>query len=308
MSGSEPKQRLVALDVGEVSIVDHPANEAPFVVTKAKTPAATAGDTTVTTDANVNKSGGVLLDPYTASVATLNAMRDCIYSLGDKLRDPSKLDDAKGEIERIRTMLDNAQQFAAMVTKAATDITAEVTKAKGEGKKAPPFMKEEMTKLVSTLKEAMGDDDDEETKTTKAIEAVEVILKAGKAQFSKERMAKLHEVFTHIGTMMKDADGEAFQKAVAAWTTPAPAAPAKVETPVVAKADEAVGAAAPAWFTGAMDGVKKALESATEATQAVTKRVEAIEKTEAVSKALPNNGTDNVKPVQKSESIWKGIV
>lgn len=303
MTVTEPKQRLVALDVGEVSIVDHPANEAPFVVTKSKSGTVAGQD--------VIKAMGVSLDPYTATMATINAVRDCVYSLADKLRDPSKLDDAKAEIERINLMLDHASQFSALITKAVTEITAEVTKAKEGGKKMPAFMKEEVAKLAEMVK-GMGDEED----VAKALDSsIEAVMKAGKAQFSKERMAKLAEVFNHIGSMYKEADMDGFVKAVGAWQTPAaPAAvaaapatpaPAAVET---AKAGEAsVGAQAPAWFSTAIENLAKKVDGATEAAVAVTKRVDAIEKTEAVSKALPHGDGDG-KPVQKAENIWKGVV
>lgn len=402
MSGSEPKQRLVDLDVGEVSIVDVPANEEPFVMTKAAwstafindlpdssflyiepggkkdedgktTPRslrhfpykdgegkvdmphlnnalsripqsnlpddvkaqATARAQHAKEEQTVNKAVGVMLDPSTATYATLNAMRDCIYRLGDKLRDPSDLDEAKAEIERIRAMLDSAQEFATMVNKAMTEITAEVTKAKGDGKKMPAFMKEQMSKLLETIKAAMGDgepDADDETKKTE--KALETISKAGKAQFSKERMAKLHDAFVHMGTMYKEADAAAFQKAVEAWTAkPAtsesgggavdsgggttgtntgagkPATPANGSA---VKAGESVGAEAPAWFTKSMEDIQKSITEVKETTQAVSKRVEKVEKVEAVSKALGEDRDDNTNKVQKSNgkqpSIFKGII
>lgn len=319
MSGSAAKQRLVALDIGEVSIVDNPANEERFVVTKAK------GSNTSET------SMGVTLDPAVAANVTFQYLQDMMWEAGKELREGNQAE-AMAKMERITAMLEQVKQFTAAVTKAATDIATEVTKAKDgdKDKKVPAFMKEALKGAIETLKGAMGDDE-EDTEEAKTEKALQVILKAGKAQFSKERMAKLHDAFTHMGTMYKEADAEGFAKTLEKWAAkPASAATdsgsategggtkgtnvdaGTAATPANGSAVKAgegpVGADAPAWFTKGMEGLNSALAAVKTEVSAVTKRVDAVEKVEAVSKALPNNGTDNVQVKKSEPSIWTGVV
>lgn len=343
MNPSGAKQRLVAIDVGEVSLVDHPANEEPWVVTKAIAPEGSVTTVTKTED------GSMQLDPYTATSATLDAMQNVMWRLREKLTDPGKLAEAKQEIERIQTMIDKVSEFNSLVTKATTDLKSIVTKATaeadpkaGKGKKVPAFMKEAMKSMVESLKAMMEEDDggenDGDEATTKA---VAVILKAGKAQFSKERMGKMHEAFKHIGSLLKEADEDSFKKAISQWDAkpataqtggsanspgsgpntsgpnmdePKPADNANNSLSANKAGEGAAGAqasGAPAWFDKAIDNLKKDIsgqvtEQVSKAVGDVTKRVEAVEKTEAVSKSL-TQGTDG-KPVEKANSIWKGIL
>lgn len=306
MSTDAPKQRLVALAVGEVSLVDHPANEEEFVVTKNL-------NQPVPTDAEIAKA---MLDPYTAQAVTMDAAVRCMYNLADKMRDPSKLGEAQAEIERIKTMLDAAQTLAAQVTKSIDEFETNilVKNADGDKKKMPPWMKERMTKLVESIKTMMDEpapDATPEQKATKALELLggigELIVtaKAGKAQFSKERTSKLMEALSSFAGMMKEADGDAFTAFLSSFAAPA----AKQEpAPTTPPAGEA-----PAWFSSAIEGLTKSVKEAADAAKAaqtsvteVSKRVEAVEKVEAVSKALPNNGNDNVK--KNEPSIWTGIL
>lgn len=326
MAVTGAKQRLLAIDVGEVSIVDHPANQEDFVVKKA-----------------IDTVG---LDPFTATHATLCAMRELVYRLGDKLGDPSKIADAQAEFERIKAMLANAQQFSALINKSIGEITVEVTKAKkddakddkdgkkGKGK-VPAFMKEEMAKFISTLKD-MSDDDSEDdseesTKTAKALDTIVSVSKKGVKQLSKERLTKLKEAFKHMGSLIKEADpdgyGDMYKDMTKDIDTGKPADPQtggqaidngnptgegavsqpKAATPAngsANKAGEAAGAQAPAWFSGAIDNLKKDLGG--QITE-VSKRVEAVEKVEAVSKALPHGGADG-QPVVKKDNLWKGLI
>jgi len=316
MSAAEQaKQRLVAIDVGEVSIVDRPANEEPFVVTKSLE--APVGDSN--SDSSVNKAGGgVTLDPYTAASVTTRAAQDLLWRIQDKMGDPSKAADVAADIERLKSMVAAAQEFQTLINKSLEPVTTLVSKAKEADDKdkpkgkLPAFMKEALAKLRDSIK-AMDDepDGDEEAATAKALE---VILKAGQKQFSKERLGKLAEAFKHIAGMYKTVDNEGFTKALEEWTAkPATAQSGggandgggattqpdpKAATPAngsVNKSDEA-----PAWFTKAMTEIK-------EGQTAVTKRIDAIEKTDAVSKALGDNTTSS-QPVEKQKSIWTGVL
>jgi hypothetical protein len=313
MSGTPAQQRLVSLDVDEVSLVGVPANEEPFVVTKSKT--------------QESAVAGVTLDPLVAQEVTLNSLQNLVWEVGRDLSDPAKRDAAMAKLERAHKMIDQVKQFTAAVTKAAAEIPVEVQKAKDgdKDKKVPAFMKAELSKLLDVIKAAMGEDEeeDEDAKTTKALATV-ATLKAGKAQFSKERLSKLDEAFKHLGEMYKGADESGFTKAIESWTAkPAsgktdsgsatqgggPTGPNTAQPQPATPANGSVnksGEEAPAWFTAQMASVTKALDEVKGATSAVAARVEAVEKTEAVSKAL-TQGTDG-KPVEKQGSIWKGIL
>lgn len=296
MTDSVAKQRLVEINVGEVSLVDRPANEEKFVVTKNK-------------DGQQVSVAKAELDAHTATYVTLDAMRDCLYELASKLRDPSKIGEAQAEVERIKIMLDSASALAQEISKSIDDFNTVlptlIAKAKDDkdGKKpVPPWMKEKMQKLAETLKAAAEEGDDPEASVDKALVNIVNIAKGGKKQFSKERTAKLVEALNGLSGMVKDADPEAFGNWVQAFTAKATEEP---KAAPAAKSDEA-----PAWFSTAIEGLKKDVDAkitkVAESTTEVTKRLEAVEKVEAVSKALPANGTD--KPVQKADSMWKGIL
>jgi hypothetical protein len=328
MSASSAKQRLVAIDVGEVSIVDHPANEAPFVVTKS-----IEGAPVTISDQPVVKSDGVMLDPATAADVTLQAARNLMYRVSDSISDPAKTAENQANLTRIMTMMQNATTFIAMVNKAMEPVVTEVAKAKDAEEKdkpkgkLPAFMKEALAKVQEAIKGLDPDaaaEDDEATKTTKAIE---IILKAGKAQFSKDRMSKLHEAFKHMGSLYKEADLEGFQKAMDEWAAkPATAQSGgeaasggggttgtNVNAPKPATASEASANKAMEDVAKALAGITKSVTDLAAGQAAlitgqteVTKRVETIEKVEAISKSLPQ-GTDG-KPVVKQASMWKGIL
>lgn len=292
---AQPKQRLLEILVGEVSLVDHAANTHKFVVTKRNTEAAME---------DVQKAQ---LDPHTASIVTLNAVRDCLYSVTDKLRDPSKLGEASAEIERIKTMLDNAATLAQEISKSVDAFSELVVKAK-DGKKMPPWMKDQMRKLHDTVKAAMDDDDEDEDKAERAEKSITTSVatfKAGKPQLSRERAGKLTAAFKDLGDMVKAADGEGFSKMVAEW-----AGAAKTENtpaPVTTAPSQSTVSEPPAWFSSAIEGLSKTLKDATAKVESVTKRVETIEKSEAVSKSLPQDGTTNVAKAAEP-NIWAGIL
>ena len=260
-AADQAKQRLVAIDVGEVSIVDRPANEEPFVVTKSLE--ATVGDSN--SNSSVNKAGGgVTLDPYTAASVTTRAAQDLLWRIQDKMGDPSKAADVAADIERLKSMVAAAQEFQTLINKSMEPVTSLITKAKEADDKdkpkgkLPAFMKDALAKLRESIK-AMDDEPDGDEETAKALET---ILKAGQKQFSKERLGKLAEAFKHIAGMYKTVDSDGFTKAM----------------------------------TEIKDGQT-----------AVTKRIDAIEKTDAVSKALGDTNTSS-QPVEKQKSIWTGIL
>lgn len=161
MSGNDAKQRLLAIRVGEVSLVDNAANEREFLVVKAIDDSGAKGDaamamletliqkhnldaesanklrgviksrfiegkmTTNTKTEPVNKAEMVGLDPYTAMNVTLQSVRDRIWAVSDKLREGENLSQATSLVEEIKTMLDSAQQLATQVTKSIADFTGE---------------------------------------------------------------------------------------------------------------------------------------------------------------------------------------
>lgn len=322
MSAAEQaKQRLVAIDVGEVSIVDRPANEEPFVVTKSLE--APVGDSN--SDSTVNKAGGgVTLDPYTAASVTTRAAQDLLWRIQDKMGDPSKAADVAADIERLKSMVAAAQEFQTLINKSLEPVTTLVTKAKEADDKdkpkgkLPAFMKEALAKLRESLKAMDDEPDGDEGDVAKALE---VIAKAGQKQFSKDRLAKLAEAFKHMGAMYKEADAEGFKKSVEEWTAkPATATTGgsavegggattqpdpKAATPAngsVNKSDDA-----PAWFTKAMAEVAGKVDALTTTQATVAKRVDAIEKTDAVSKALGDTNTSSA-PVEKSKGFWTGVL
>jgi hypothetical protein len=276
----------------------------------------------------------VQLDPFTASKVTLDAARDLMWRLSDKLGDPSKIADAKAELERIKTMLDKAASFSTLISKTIGDITAEVTQARKDAKdgdpkgkkKVPPFMKEDMKKLLDTVKAMMDEDDEEGDETEKALA---VITKAGKAQFSKGRLSKLHEAMKHMASLYKEADPDGYKKAIKDLDDVKPAdaqsggsanedSPNGTKGPNVDAAKPSTGqtsdsankgtagvgagTGAPQWFDSAIQGLTKSLNDKIDGLAgtvgAVTKRVEAVEATETVSKALNKN----------KENIWKGVL
>lgn len=305
MSG-EAKQRLVAIEVGEVSMVDRPANEEVFVVTKAMD----APEFKEQITALIRKAEGVLMHPSVAMYATQDAMRDAMYCLIDKLRDPSKLMEATAEVERIKSMLDAAVTLSATVSKSVETFLAEVNKAKADGgeddkkggKKMPPWMKAQMKSLIETLKGMSEEDDAPDEQMSKALSTIETVAKGGKAQFSKERMAKLKEATGTMLGMMKDADGSGFEEFMKPYI-PAPAAVAApaATAPVVAtaKTEEA-----PSWFSNAIENLTKKVD---DKLAPVTKRLDDMERATATTKTLTEDGM-KVEKKAGGESLWKGVV
>lgn len=272
MSDAAAKQRLMTVIVGEVSLVDMPANECDFLTVK-----------------NTDGAAGA----------------------------PTATHESQPETQ----LMHIAQETAQTLNKSVADFIAAVEKAAKEGdgdKKMPPWMKEEMKKLLDTVKAFMGEDASAAENIT--LSADGTVLAKGLKQFSKERVSKLIESFKSLATMVKEVDSEGFASAVAAFSPAtsqpmgsagqlAPAVKAAEPAPVVApapKADEV-----PAWaaqLTATIGEINKNLTG-------VAARVEAVEKGQAGTKSLaetppaPKPGEEigpDGKPVTKS--FWKGVL
>lgn len=342
MSG-DAKQRLMSILVGEVSLVDHPANEVDFLIAKSlegltgddaekmlevmiekcKVDATKADQLravlkTRTTEAPVADNNaavptskaslvGVQLDPYTAVEVTLNAARSRLYDVQDALREGKDPAAASAKLEEIKTMLDNAANLSSTITKSVTDFTAgigavvaEVTKADKDGKKQklPPWMAEKLKALNEELTKWLVEDGAVTAPTEKAVEDVLAdVVKAGKAQFSKERLAKLKEGLAGMAGILKEADGEGY----AAWHGALAPTPPAAE---VAKAAPAAGAPA---IDPAMTEVLKQLGTIGATLSGLATRVESVEKANATSNALPEKGATEVEKA-KPKSLFTGVV
>lgn len=263
MSTDDPKQRLTAIRVGEVSLVDAPANEVEFIVIKG-------------------------LNSVPEAVDSKQAAQEVI-----KMADADKTKPTPASTSA------TAEETAALIK--SVDSIEALTK----GKKMPPELKERMEKLRATLKEFGADEDEDEDKGVKKADVIGdsdvvlrpdgvIVMKGGK-QFTKERLTKLKESITGLVGMLKDVDADTFGQMFAGFNPPAPVAPAVTSAAPapapVAKADDAP----PAWA-----------KAMTETLEAVTKRLDNVEKGATVPKALPQDGND--KPVVKQKGLWTGVI
>jgi hypothetical protein len=299
MSDDAAKQRLMSVIVGEVSLVDHPANEEEFILMKA-----------IEDSGKQGAEATRLLDELIAKSNLDNAAKQSLRKFIVDSVIPAPAPVNKTDIERTsdmttqQTAVQQTNDLQQAVAKGFADFIAMIEKATkgddedkdGKGKKPmPPWMKEEMKKLAETLKGLVDDGDDGAV----ILQADGSAVAKGLKQFSKDRLQKLKDSLGTLAGMVKEIDSTGFAEFIAAFT-PAPAVQANPGAQQVAKAE-----GTPTWVKEIQSGFADLTKSLT----GLASRVEAVEKGAAVPKDLGGDGKNGGdKPVEKSKSFWHGVV
>jgi len=286
MSAKEAKQRLMALRVGEVSLVDNPANEEEFLVVK-------------NLEDKMSDVERVESNPETEPPA-------------------SEEQDVEKAIKVLVTALEKAKSKTAkefppgFIPGKPGKKPDEDEMPVDQQKALPPPLMAAMKKLMdmmSAMMEKAGkpypyaeegkrknlDAEPESGTTVHVSESGEIIVKSKK--FTGERLAKIKDALGPLLQLMKEVDPEGFATLMAAGV-----------------ASGTPGGELPAVATHSMPtGIQKSLEPIAESitkmmtvVEGVAKRVEALETGTAVTKTLPAGGNDN--PTAPKKSIWANVL
>lgn len=294
MSDDAAKQRLMSVIVGEVSLVDHPANEEEFILMKAIEDSGKQGAEALqlldelVAKSNLDEAAKVSLRKF-----IVDSVKPTPVNKTDTERTSDMTTPAAQTADMQKALAEGFANFVALIEKAAKGGDEDDKDGKGK-KPMPPWMKEEMKKLAETLKGLAGDDGSDAV----VLQAAGDVVAKGLKQFSKDRLQKLKDSLGTLAGMVKEIDSTGFADFIAAFTPPSAASAMTAGAPV-AKAEEI-----PAWAKTVQEGIANMQKSLT----GLADRVNAVEKGTAVSKALggDNNGGD--KPVEKAKSFWHGVV
>lgn len=329
------KREFLSVDVGEISLVDEPANESPIAVMKRKE----QDDMSTPAQAQSNmpaQSPG----ESTAPVAKAESPESI----------EMEADDATSEV--LKALQDIGDRITEAVTKAQSpsDEDDDVEKAGKGDKKMPPFMakaEEEKQKKAAALrkqlesaglskadidkavKAAFGDSglglgNDKGAKVSKGLDEdvafdaldqlQEAIAKAKK--FTPKRVKELQDAVSKLNALLGEVTTEHPDKAAFGpsgvppqGTVPTsappmmdttgagqPGTPANTITKSVGDADAVA------------EAVAKALAPLADVITGLKERVESIEKARVPSTAQPEGETETNEPVNKSKSIWSGVL
>lgn len=270
------KQRLVSLRVGEVSLVDLPANEREFLIIKSL-----EGDDMKTADGQTanpeaGAPAGTTAEPAAAAASDAAAQAD---------------DGAK-----------TVESLAEAVEKAIKPY-----QGKGEGGKMkaelPPPIANALTKIMDMIAKLLG-------VTTKQTEKADAEVEKGKAQFSKDRMTVMKGALAMLLKVMKDASPEVFAELFHGLD------PATFDVTTQQAAGGGGGAANgeypyPPNVKKALDDIEKMpgqIQSAVEAAvKPLAERLDGVEKAQGKSKSLPE-GTNDQATAKSKGSLWKGLL
>lgn len=287
---NEAKQRFLALDVAEVSVVDTPAVEVEFLVVKRKQEQEMSQEAPQATAPATNAP---VLVPTTTTVETTKATENAMSQVIELV---SQIAKAAG-----------VQPVDEEVVEAAADENVEKAK-KGLGAVRKSYRTALKASNVTgdAYKAAMKAFDDshktEETTTTKAAEpAVDATTTAlgdlemaiSKAKmFTPERQLAMAQALATLKGVLEE------MTSIPQGTNPKTNTPAMSTSPftgvAVAKALEDMTTV-----------ISKALEDQAKLLVDTAKRVETIEKTRQPGNALTTEQTE--KPVAKKASLWSGV-
>jgi len=322
---TQAKRQFLSVDVGEISLVDEPANESPIAVMKRKE------QDEMNTPAEASPTAPAAEQP------SVPVQKDATETVEMEAGE----DTPESVLKQLQSI---GETITALVTKGTEE--AETEKAGKGGGKLPPFMakaEEEKTKKASALrkqlesagldkaaidkavKAAFGDSGlgvgsdkkpvkkalDEDTAFTMLDTLQDAITKAKK--FTPKRVNELRDVVTKLNALLGEVTTEHPDKAAFG----ASGIPAQGTVPVaVPQLADTTGAGAPGTPGNAItkstadalsEAVAKALGPLAEAVNALGGRVESIEKSRTPSTAQPEGETEG-EPVKKSAPLWSGVL
>lgn len=286
MGLASTKQRLVDLDLTEVSLVDIPANEEEFLVVKSKGSEESMSEQGKT--AEPDQAGDIV-----KSISNLTEMIK-----GGKIpQDESGLKNFRSAMKSFSELLGLG---TADLSKAARCIECGFVCKSDTSKCGSCGGVVQKSAEVATSVQTAG----QEQGTHITVQPDGTVLVKGVKQFSRDRLSAVKAALSQLMGVMKDADPSAFAELMAGFTGGAsssqasssmsiePAVKSQNQTPVVPPA-------VPPELTAALDKLTTIVGE-------VSKRLETVEKSQGVSKSLPDGKGDQV--TQKDTNMWKGLV
>lgn len=242
---------LLELDVNEISLVDKPANEEPFV----------------------------------------HVIKRLLESSEEQMAKPETDVKEEGKVpaEEVKKEEEPKKEVAKEETK--------VEKESDDSKLA------ELTVALKALLEQNKKDADETPQEVPTIEIDGDVVIKGQKRFSRDRMKKIKELAQSVLGLVRDVDGDLYKELTGGGVA-TESAPAKKS--VEAEKDDSTSIVAQ--VEKLFSGLEKKLGEKIDAKmEEVSKRVEKVESSNAVSKGLSQEDTE--KPAQKSESnFWSGVL
>lgn len=285
MGLASTKQRLIDLDLTEVSLVDIPANEEDFLVVKSKSGSEESmseqgktaepdqgGDIvkSITTLTEMIKGGKIPQDE-----TGLNGFRIAMKSFSDLL--------GLGTVDLAK---------AARCTECGFVSKSDVEKCGSCGGAVEKKTETEKSATVATKV-------DPEPGTHILVQPDGAVVIKGMKQFSRDRLSAVKNALSQLMGVMKETDPSGFAEMMSGFTVGA--STSTVQTSSTESIEPAMKSqpAVPAELTAALDKLTASIGE-------VSKRLETVEKSQGVSKALPDGKGDQV--TKNNTNMWKGLV
>lgn len=301
----QAKQRFLDLDVEEISVVDKPAIEVEFLVTKRmeeKSMEIQDQDATVTeTEKNTDGAGVVPVDaPASNNDAAVNKALENVASMVENIAKAAgvKLGEKTEEVKKETSDESTEETEKAKSAPAATPATLRALyqkqlKAAGVSGEALEKAMSEFDKAKFPMQEekkTTKSDDSDDVQAIKAMEALEQAISKAKS-FTPGRVAQLKSVV------------EQLQKLLAGVMEIPQGASPKTSTPGVGMHSNM---SAVQQLTKSMEGLTEAVNKSIQTQADLATRVEAIEKARAPSTALENEGNSTTTETKKG--FWEGVL
>jgi hypothetical protein len=307
---AQPKRRFLKLNVGEVSLVDSPANEVEFLVTKnledqvmgeqqetaervvVEQPAGESDVASVLKHVNaiVENIANVVVKTTKASPAAIAAATGAGDEESEEAHDAEVVDDA--DVEK--------SSFAAMMKAAGVKMTPEqMEKLKASGfdpaQKFPTAKKpaEKTTKAKATT------DAEAFAETALTIEGLSSMISKAK-KFTPGRIEKLKGAVEALKGLLEEIDS------IPQGTNPG-VSPGGSTSFGASGIKESMTSKSVASDEPSMSDVLKAVTGLAETVKGLAGKVETIEKARPASASLEAEGGTE-KTVKKSASLWGGIL
>lgn len=324
---NQAKRKFTALQVGEVSLVDEPANEKPIIVAKRK-----EQDMDANTAAQAGQGNAPAAESNTGDSVTKNT---------EVIQVPAEGPEAATEAvtKMVTTIVDTLKAAGALKEPEAPSAEGEDVE---KGKMPPGFLKkmeEDMKKggmkddaikaALSAAKASFGAsgiptkksytaEDIETVKNEAAMEALSQLAQSvNKAKaFTPKRQDELLGVVVKLTGLLNDLgmDPEVIKEAFGASGIPATPTVATPKPPMAAnpggvgQPGNSIKKSADGGASDFTEALTKALAPLTEAVGGLNGRVEAIEKARNPSAQPPEGGDGPPVETTKGKSLWSGVL
>jgi hypothetical protein len=313
---TKAKRKFLALNVGEVSLVDEPANETPIAVMKRKeqedmsTPAAAtnkntpAADQPGTPSTPVNKdASGNESDIERVDVDVSDGNADILKRLTSAVE--QLVEKSTGETETEKKGKPPFAEKAEAEKKAKVDALRKQLEKAGLDKKA--IDKAISTAFGTSTKKDSEGEEDEDASVSKAEAAMDVLELLGETiakakKFTPKRMAELEAITTKLNGLLGDLKSGTGDESASLATGVQPSAPATGGAPVAKSKDGD--------DSKPLDEL--VAEAVTKALKPLQDELEAIKKTRTPSQVAPTGtdkgGNKDGSEVTTEKSFWSGVL